>query len=169
MHCVAATSRKFEEVVFNIVDVVGQHSPHKLQMIQGPTTKNTSFEENASGTPSVEPGPTLILASASAEEGLVVQIALEMARSDARQSAAEEANVAARSKLCVLLQIRASEYGVIKLIFCYIFVIYALRTRRFSWEEELIGAWPSQCSSTDQAHIKRMESKLIRYQDYVSK
>ncbi|KAG6408261.1 hypothetical protein SASPL_131265 [Salvia splendens] len=122
-----AISREFEEVVLNVM----------LLMIQAHllAKRSTRAVYNPGKNPSIKTESSINLASA--DEGLEVQIGAEMASLEARQSAAKEAYMACGS--CVLLQFRALEHGVIKLIFCCIFFISALRTRRLLSGRELIG------------------------------
>ncbi|XP_042042196.1 uncharacterized protein LOC121787515 [Salvia splendens] len=122
-----AISREFEEVVLNVMLLMIQ--AHLL--VKG----STRAVYNPSKNPSIKTESSINLESAN--EGLEDQIGAEMASLEARQSAAKEGYMACGT--CVLLQFRALEHGVIKLIFCCIFFISALRTRRLLSGRELIG------------------------------
>ena len=99
-------------VVINIAEAASRDSHYTLQMIHAPATK---------------------------KEELEVLIAMKSVSWDDTQSAVHRKCTWLLVVTRVLLQIRALEHGVTKLIFCCIFVISALRTRRLLSGRELIG------------------------------
>ncbi|KAH6796928.1 ARM repeat superfamily protein [Perilla frutescens var. hirtella] len=93
-----------------------QASRFMLQMMQFPllAKETTRSGDNKNETPGVETDP--LLDFESGEEGLALQIAVEVASFHAKKTAAEKSYVAALCRILVLLQFRVSEQDAIKLM-----------------------------------------------------